>query len=243
VIGVDVDAVKLDLIRAGRTPVVEEGMVELMSKAVANGRISVTADTSQAVLGSEISLISVGTPSAPNGSQDKTAICNVARELGRALRGKEGVHVFVFRSTLTPGTVDEVLCPILERESGKKEGAGFHVCFQPEFLREGSSIQDYDNPPFTIVGTGAEAPLAKLRELFGHLPCDFHATSVRVAEMVKYSCNNFHSLKITFANETARICEALGVDPFEVSSTIRPGALAVRNFSQEAWRTHCAKSR
>ncbi len=144
----------------------------------------------------------------------------LAHDLGRAMRTKTDRHVFVFRSTLVPGTVEDVLRPIIEQESGKKDGVDFDVCFQPEFLREGSSIKDYDRPPFTIVGANADHPAAKLRELFGKLPCEFYMTSVRSAEMVKYCCNNFHALKITFANETARMCEALGVDPFEVMDLV-----------------------
>ena len=220
VIGVDVDPAKLELIRSGKTPVVEEGMVDLMAQVAANGRVSVTTDVAQAVMDSDLSLICVGTPSAPNGSQDQSAMLNLAHELGRAMRGKSNAHIFVFRSTLVPGTVEEVLRPIIEQESGKKDGEGFHVCFQPEFLREGTSIRDYDKPPFTIVGAAASEPVARLRELFGHLPCKLHATSIRAAEMVKYSCNNFHALKITFANETARLCEALSVDPFEVMDLV-----------------------
>ena len=220
VIGVDLDAAKLELIRSGRTPVVEEGMVELMAKAAASGRVSVTEDAAAALRDSELSLICVGTPSAPNGSQDQSAVLRLARELGLALRGVDRPHVFVFRSTLVPGTVEDVLRPIIEEASGRKEGRDFHVCFQPEFLREGSSIRDYDNPPFTIVGCNSDVPAQALRGLFGHLPCDFHVTSVRSAEMVKYCCNNFHALKITFANETARLCEALKVDPFEVMDLV-----------------------
>lgn len=220
VIGVDIDKAKLELIRTGKTPVVEEGMVDLMAKVAASGRVSVTTDVIQAVMDSDISLICVGTPSAPNGSQDQSAILNLARDLGRAMRDKAGDHVFVFRSTLVPGTVEDVLKPIIERESGKKDGEGFHVCFQPEFLREGTSIRDYDKPPYTIVGANSEVPVSRLRELFGHLPCELHATSIRAAEMVKYCCNNFHALKITFANETARLCEALNVDPFEVMGLV-----------------------
>jgi GDP-mannose 6-dehydrogenase len=220
VIGVDIDRAKLELIRNGKTPVVEEGMVELMAQVAASGRVSVTTDTVRAVLGSDLSLICVGTPSAPNGSQDQSAIVNLARDLGRAMRDKSGDHVFVFRSTLVPGTVEEVLRPIIERESGKTDGAEFHVCFQPEFLREGTSIRDYEKPPFTVVGASAAAAVGRLRELFGHLPCQFHATSIRAAEMMKYCCNNFHALKITFANETARLCEALGVDAFEVMDLV-----------------------
>jgi GDP-mannose 6-dehydrogenase len=220
VIGVDIDQAKLDLIAGGKTPVVEEGMVDLMAQVVASGRVSVTRDVGKAVAESEISFICVGTPSAPNGSQDQAAIVRISEELGRAMRAKPEPHVVVFRSTLVPGTVEDVLRPIIERESGKQAGQGFHVCFQPEFLREGSSIRDYDKPPFTIVGANGDAPIAKLKALFAHLPCEFHATSVRSAETVKYCCNNFHALKITFANETARLCEALGVDAFEVMDLV-----------------------
>lgn len=220
VIGVDVDQAKLDLIAAGRTPVVEEGLVQLMADAVASGRVSVTNNTREAVMETEISLICVGTPSAANGSQDQTAMLRLSRDLGAAMRNKTAPHVFVFRSTLVAGTVEDVLRPIIETESGKKDGVDFHVCFQPEFLREGSSIRDYDKPPYTIVGANAEGAAMKLRQLFGHLPCEFHTTSIRAAEMVKYCCNNFHALKITFANETARLCEALGVDPFEVMDLV-----------------------
>ncbi len=129
-------------------------------------------------------------------------------------------HVVVFRSTVVPGTVEDVLRPIIEAESGGKDGTDFHLCFQPEFLREGSSIRDYDKPPFTIVGANHDFPVDRLRDLFGHLDCKFIRTSVRSAEMMKYCCNNFHALKITFANETARLCDALGVDPFEVMDLV-----------------------
>jgi GDP-mannose 6-dehydrogenase len=177
-------------------------------------------DAEDALLRTDLSLICVGTPSAHNGSQDQSAMLRLAHDLGRAMRHKAGEHVFVFRSTVVPGTTEDMLRPIIEQESGKRDGQDFHVCFQPEFLREGSSIRDYDHPPFTIVGANAEAPAARLRELFGHLPCEFHTTSVRAAEMIKYCCNNFHALKITFANETARLCEALGVDPFQVMDLV-----------------------
>ncbi|MCK0510739.1 nucleotide sugar dehydrogenase [Aromatoleum buckelii] len=220
VVGVDIDAAKLDLIRAGTTPVVEEGMVDLMEKVAASGRITVTTDTRQALRDSDLSLVCVGTPSAANGSQDQGAVLRLAKDLGRAIGEKDVPHVVVFRSTLVPGTVEETLRPIIEAESGKRDGEGFHLCFQPEFLREGSSIRDYDKPPFTVVGANHAYPVERLRELFGHLPCKFLQTSVRAAEMMKYCCNNFHALKITFANETARLCEALGVDAFEVMNLV-----------------------
>jgi GDP-mannose 6-dehydrogenase len=220
VIGVDVDQAKLDLIAAGHTPVVEEGMVDLMRDVVASGRVHVTQDIRDAVMGTEMSLVCVGTPSAQNGSQDQSAMLRLAESLGTVLREKSKPHTIVFRSTLVPGTVEDVLRPLIESRSGKQDGVDFYVCFQPEFLREGTSIRDYDKPPFTIVGANADAPRALLHRLFGHLPCEFHSTSIRSAEMMKYCCNNFHALKITFANETARICEALGVDAFEVMDLV-----------------------
>lgn len=220
VIGVDIDPTKLELIAVGKTPVVEEGMVELMQQVAASGRVSVTTDARAAVRDSDISLVCVGTPSAANGSQDQGAIVRLAAEIGRALADKSRPHVVVFRSTIVPGTVEDVLRPIIEAESGKRDGHDFHLCFQPEFLREGSSIRDYDKPPFTIVGANHDHPEDQLRALFGHLPCKLIRTTVRAAEMMKYSCNNFHALKITFANETARLCEALGVDPFEVMDLV-----------------------
>jgi GDP-mannose 6-dehydrogenase len=220
VIGVDIDQAKLDLITAGKTPVVEEGMIELMRDVAASGRVTVTRDTASAIGDSEISLVCVGTPSAQNGSQNQSALLGVAEDLGRALSGKSSPHLIVFRSTVIPGTVDDVLRPLIEKHSGKVEGVDFHVCFQPEFLREGSSIRDYDRPPFTIVGARSPKAGEILRQLFGHLPCAFHDTSIRAAETVKYCCNNFHALKITFANETARLCEAMGVNPFEVMNLV-----------------------
>jgi GDP-mannose 6-dehydrogenase len=220
VTGVDVDETKLAQIAAGQTPVVEEGMIALMAEVAASGRVTVTTDVRQAVHASDLSFICVGTPSASNGSQDQSALLRIARKLGEAMRDKDRPHVFVFRSTVVPGTVEDTLRPILEEASGKKEGVHFDVCFQPEFLREGSSLRDYDRPPYTIVGANGPVPVEALRRVFGHLPCEFHVTSVRVAEMVKYCSNNFHALKVTYANETARLCEALRVDPFEVMDLV-----------------------
>ena len=220
VVGVDIDASKLALIAEGRTPVVEEGMVDLMAAVAKSGRVRVTTDAIRAVADTDISFVCVGTPSATNGSQDQGAVLRLAADLGRGLAKKVGTHVVVFRSTLVPGTVEDVLIPILERESGRKEGVDFHVAFQPEFLREGTSIKDYDHPPFTIAGTRGTAAADALQGLFAHTGAAFVKTSIRAAEMVKYCCNNFHALKITFANETARLCESLGVDPMEVMDLV-----------------------
>jgi GDP-mannose 6-dehydrogenase len=216
VIGVDIDPDKLDLIRQGRSPIVEEGIQELMARVVAAGKVTVTDDVSEALQHSDVSFICVGTPSSPNGSQDQSALLKITRQLGESLKSKTGRHLVVFRSTVIPGTVEDVLIPMIEELSGKRRDIEFDVCFQPEFLREGSSIKDYDKPPFTVVGTDSETARETLRQLFGHLSSSFCATSIRTAEMVKYCCNTFHALKITFANEVARLCEPLRVDPMEV---------------------------
>jgi GDP-mannose 6-dehydrogenase len=216
VIGVDVDPVKLDLIRNRKSPILEEGIQELMRDVVDSGRVSVSDDAVQALNGTELSFVCVGTPSAPNGSQDLTAILRLSEQLGAALRHKREFHTFVIRSTVQPGTVEEKILPILERTSGKKAGVDFGLCFQPEFLREGSSIRDYDHPPYTIVGGNCERAVEAVRELFSHLEARFLVTNIRVAEALKMSCNAFHALKITFANEIGRVSEALGLDSHEI---------------------------
>jgi GDP-mannose 6-dehydrogenase len=216
VVGVDVDPVKLELIRTGRSPIVEEGIQELMRDVVQAGSVSVTDSVSDAIRDTELSFICVGTPSSGNGSQDLSAVRRIGEQIGAALRVKDDYHTMVLRSTVEPGTVDGMFRETLERASGKKAETDFGVCFQPEFLREGTSIRDYDNPPFTIVGAATERPAAVLRNVFGHLPCEFIHTSIREAELLKYACNAFHALKVTFANEMGRLAQSLGTDPHEV---------------------------
>lgn len=216
VVGVDIDPVKLDLIRSRKSPILEEGIQELMRDVVESGRVSVTNDAVQALRDTELSFVCVGTPSASNGSQDLNAILRLCEQLGEALKTKQGFHTFVIRSTVQPGTVEEKIEPILERTSGKKSGVDFGLCFQPEFLREGSSIRDYDHPPYTIVGGNCEAAVNVVREVFQHLDAKFMVTNIRVAEALKMSCNAFHALKITFANEIGRVSQSLGIDSHEV---------------------------
>ena len=216
VVGVDIDATKLELIRARKSPILEEGIQELMRDVVDSGRVTVTADAAQAIHDTDVSFVCVGTPSAANGSQDLSAILRLAEQIGAALRTKRGFHTLVVRSTVQPGTLEEKIEPILERESGKRSGVDFGLAFQPEFLREGSSIRDYDHPPYTIVGANCEAAVEAVREIFQHLDARFLVTTVRVAETLKMSCNAFHAPKITFANEIGRVAQGLGVDAHEV---------------------------
>jgi GDP-mannose 6-dehydrogenase len=216
VVGVDIDDTKLDLIRKGHSPIVEEGMAELMAAVAASGRVEVTKDAMRAVHDTELSFVCVGTPSRPNGSHDLSALERLSEQLGEAIKTKSGFHTIVIRSTVVPGTVEDVVRPILEKRSGKTSGKDFGLCFQPEFLREGSSIKDYDHPPFTVAGGDSERALSALQSLFGHLPARFISTDIRSAEMLKACCNVFHALKITFANEVGRLCQALKVDSHTV---------------------------
>ncbi|HEU4627862.1 MAG TPA: nucleotide sugar dehydrogenase, partial [Steroidobacteraceae bacterium] len=216
VVGVDVDPHKLELIRSGRSPIVEEGIQDLMKQVVESGRVTVTNDVQQAIGATELSFVCVGTPSSPNGGQDLSAIKRVMEQIGAALANKSAHHTIVLRSTVQPGTVETLVRPTLEHASGKKSDADFAVCFQPEFLREGTSIKDYDNPPLTIVGARAPAAAERVKQVFQHLPCEFVNTSIGVAELMKYACNAFHAVKITFANEIGRIAQSAGVDAREV---------------------------
>jgi len=215
-LGVDIDPLKLELIRSGKSPIIEEGIQQLMQEVVASGRVRVTDNPRQAVDETDLSFVCVGTPSSPNGSQDLGAILRLSDQLGEALRHKQGFHTLVIRSTVQPGTVDEAIKPRLEAGSGKRAQKDFGLCFQPEFLREGSSIKDYDHPPFTIVGSESDQATLVLRELLGHLPCEFVVTGVRTAEAMKYACNAFHALKVTFANEMGRLAQSMQVDSREV---------------------------
>ncbi len=211
---------KLDLIRSGRSPIVEEGIQELTAEVVASGRVRVTDDVAGAVHATDLSFICVGTPSSANGSQDLSAVARVSEQIGAALKDKQGYHAVVMRSTIEPGSMDSVVRAGLESASGKQADRDFGLGFQPEFLREGSSIKDYDNPPFTVIGTEDERLADMLREVFGHLQCEFVVTSVGVAEMLKYACNAFHAVKITFANEIGRLSRSVGVDSREVMDLV-----------------------
>lgn len=220
VIGVDIDPAKLELLQQGKPPIIESGMDTLISGAVSSGRLKVTDDLLHAVHHTELSFICVGTPSLPNGSQDLTAINRLSEQLGAVLRDKAGYHVFVVRSTVAPGTVEGMIKPLLEEKSGKCVGKDFGLCFQPEFLREGTSIKDYDNPPYTVIAGDSERSIGIVAEIFKHLPCPLVTPSISTAEMLKYCCNVFHALKATFANEIGRICQQLHVESHEVMDLV-----------------------
>lgn len=212
VIGVDLSRPKVEMLDSGRTPIIEARMSELVAEASQAGRLRATTDAADAVLNSEVSFVCVGTPSMKNGKLDLSHIENVAREIGAAIRQKKSPHVFVLRSTVLPGTTETIVLPILEKESGKKCGQDFTVCYNPEFMREGSAVADFLNPPYTILGASDTNHLAPLRELYKNVPATLYETTIPVAEMVKYFSNCYHALKVGFANEMGTMCKHLGVD-------------------------------
>ena len=218
VVGVDVAAAKVASLNEGRSPIVEKGLDELIKTNTAAGRLRATTSTDDAVRDTEISLICVGTPSRKNGSLDLTYLERVAEQIGAALKNKDRYHVVVVRSTVLPGTTHEVVIPALERTSGKKYGTGFGVTVNPEFLREGTAIHDFRNPPLTLVGHNYQSDAAPTKALYARVNAPLETTTIRTAEMMKYASNTWHALKVTFANEIGNVCKRVGIDSHEVMS-------------------------
>jgi GDP-mannose 6-dehydrogenase len=216
VIGVDTNPLKVQMINDGQSPVVEEGINELISAAVTAGKLRATLDMEFAVLNSDISLISVATPSKSNYSPDLSAVDAVIASIGKVLRGKQGHHTIVLRSTVQPGTTEDRILPLLLENSGRRIGDDLSLVFNPEFLREGSSVKDFHQPPQTVVGSVDEKGYEVMEEMYRGVPGAFVRTSCRNAESVKYLCNVFHALKIVFANEAGSVLKACGLDGREV---------------------------
>ena len=181
-----------------------------------DGRLRATTDTADAIHNTDVSLLCVGTPSRKNGSLDLQYLERVSEEVGRAIKDKKDYHVVVVRSTVLPGTTHEVVIPALERESGKKYGDGFGVSVNPEFLREGTALKDFRKPPLTLVGHNHAADASGTIALYQAIDAPLVSTSIRVAEMMKYTSNTWHALKVVFANEIGNLCKKLGVDSHEV---------------------------
>jgi len=216
VVGVDVNPDKVATINAGCSPIVEPGLEELLGRCASEGRLRATTDTADAINNSDVSLLCVGTPSRKNGSLDLSYLEKVCEEVGHALRAKDGYHVVVVRSTVLPGTTHEVVIPALERTSGKTYGDGFGVSVNPEFLREGTALKDFRKPPLTLVGHNHAADASGTIALYQSIDAPLISTSIRVAEMMKYTSNTWHALKVVFANEIGNLCKKLDVDSHEV---------------------------
>jgi len=216
IVGVDVNPEKVGAINEGRSPIVEPGLEELLKRGVAQKRLRATTDTSEAVYATDLSLICVGTPSRKNGSLDLTYLTRVCEQIGDVLKDKPGYHVVVVRSTVLPGTTHSQVIPALESRSGKKYGEGFGVAVNPEFLREGTALKDFRHPPLTLVGHNHAADAAPTKALYTDIDAPLFSTSIRVAEMIKYTSNAWHAVKVVFANEIGNICKRVGVDSHDV---------------------------
>lgn len=216
IIGVDVNETKVRMMNDGLSPIIEKEIPELLEEYTKKGNIRATVDTRDAILNSEMSIICVGTPSRPNGCLDTSFLENVCFQIGQSLKERAERHVLVFRSTMIPGTMRDVIIPAIEDASGKKHNEGFFAAFNPEFLRESTAVYDFNNPPKTVVGADSQETAQKVMSLYEGLPGAKIITKIEVAEMVKYVDNNFHALKITFANEIGMLCKNAGMDSHEV---------------------------
>ncbi|RXT86562.1 GDP-mannose dehydrogenase [Pseudomonas syringae] len=220
VVGVDISSTKIDLINNGKSPIVEPGLEELLQKGITTGKLRGTTDFAEAIRATDLSMICVGTPSKKNGDLELDYIESVCRKIVYVLRDKATRHTIVVRSTVLPGTVANVVIPILEDCSGKKAGVDFGVAVNPEFLRESTAIKDYDLPPMTVIGEFDKASGDVLQSLYEELDAPIIRKDIAVAEMIKYTCNVWHATKVTFANEIGNIAKAVGVDGREVMDVV-----------------------
>jgi len=216
VVGVDPNAVKVDLINQGASPIVEPGLAELVADGVSSGRLRGTTDAAAAIAETDLSLVCVGTPSQVNGNLDLTYLERVCQDIGACLKQKDAFHVAVIRSTRLPGTIRDTVIPTLEAASGKVAGKDFGVCNNPEFLREGSAVRDFREPPKTVIGESDSRSGDLLASLYAALDAPLIRTEIEVAEMVKYADNAWHAVKVTFGNEIGGICKGLGIDSHKV---------------------------
>ena len=216
VIGIDPDQTKVNLINAGKTPIIERGIGEIIKDQVASGRLSATTDAASAIPHADLLFICVGTPSLSNGDIDLKYVRRVCEQIGESLGKQEHAPIIVFRSTMLPGTMRKVVIPTLEASSGKRAGADFGVCINPEFLREGTSVFDYYNPPKTVIGELGKSSGDLLTTIYVKMRAPLIRTDIETAEMVKYTDNVWHALKVGFANEIGNICKGVDVDAHRV---------------------------
>jgi GDP-mannose 6-dehydrogenase len=216
VIGLDANSIKVELVNHGKPPVIEEGLSQLLETVTGSGALVASGDWFDAVCGSDVALVCVGTPSCPNGKLAIDAVERVSEQIGAALAERDRYFLVAIRSTVLPGTIERVVIPILEAQSGKTAGRDFGVCMVPEFLREGTSVTDFFSPPRTVIGQMDCRAGDLAAALFDGIDAPMVRTSIRIAESLKYADNAFHALKVTFANEIGNICKATGCDSHEV---------------------------
>lgn len=216
VIGVDPNAAKVLDLDGGGSPISEPGVAELLAAAHAATRLRATTDPAQALAECEMAWICVGTPSQPDGGVNLAYVDRCVRQIANALAGAERRPLIVLRSTVPPGTTRRVIMPILA-EAGLAVGRDIDVVFHPEFLREGCAVHDFDEPPKIVIGEHRAGAADVLEGVYPGRRAPRFRTSLEVAEMVKYSDNLFHALKVAFANEVGSIARAVGADARQVA--------------------------
>jgi GDP-mannose 6-dehydrogenase len=216
VVGVDPVQTKVDLINGSQSPIVEADIGEIIASTVGAGRLRATSDQAAAIRETELSFVCVGTPSQANGNLDLRYIRRICEQVGEAIKGKAARHTVVIRSTILPGTMREIVIPILEETSGKRAGGNFSLCHNPEFLREGTAVKDFYAPPKTVIGEMDEASGRVLASIYEGIDAPLIRTDLETAEMVKYVDNSWHALKIGFANEIGNLCKSFGIDSHQV---------------------------
>ena len=214
--GVDPVPAKVDLINSGQSPIIEAQIGDLIATNIGNGRLKATSDTAAAIRDSDVSFVCVGTPSQPNGNLDLRYVRRVCEQIGAALKEKVSRHTVVIRSTILPGTMHNIVIPVLEEFSGKRAGTDFGVCHNPEFLREGSAVKDFYSPPKTVIGELDQQSGNIVAAMYEKLDAPLVRTDLKTAEMVKYVDNSWHALKIGFANEIGNLAKAFGIDAHAV---------------------------
>lgn len=222
VLGCEPNLEKLALFRAGKSPIAESGLAELVRASVSSGGLDVTDDAVKATQHGDVLFVCVGTPSDGKGSTDLRQVKRVFTEIGTALRSvpSDRYVSIVLRSTVPSGTTQDVLLPLLESTSGRRVGDSVGLAFQPEFLREGSALADFDHPPYSVWGAIDQQTEGRLGELFAPLGRPMHSIKASEAELLKYSANAFHAAKVGFANEIGRISQSLGVNSHTVMSLL-----------------------
>jgi GDP-mannose 6-dehydrogenase len=215
VIGVDIETLKVDLINQGKATIIENEINRIIEEQRASGTIEATTDVHYAVVNSDLFIICVSTPSGPEGHLNLENVFKTAHQIGEVLREKENFNIIALRSTVTPGTNMKV-GEIIEQVSGKKRNVDFTVVSNPEFLREGTAVKDYYNPPYTVIGSDNEQAINTMKAIYSQVSGPFEVVEIQVAELIKYVNNSYHALKVVFANEIGSVCKKLGIDSHEV---------------------------
>jgi UDPglucose 6-dehydrogenase len=227
---VDIDEEKVEKINNGECPIYEEDLPELLEKVVSEGKLEATTDTENAVRNSDMTFLAVGTPMQDDGSINLEYIKQASRDAAEGIRNKDDYHVFVVKSTVVPKTTEDEIIPAIEEVSGKKAGEDFGVCMNPEFLREGTALNDFLEPDRIVIGELDERSGEMLEKVYRDFDAPIMRTSLRAAELIKYASNSLLATKISFINEVGNLCKELGIDVYEVADGVGLDHRVKRDF-------------